>query len=247
MTQTERVYAYHRFLPIDHNRNHTSAERSTVSINHKWRASICKWSYNVTDYFDMSREVVAISMKLFDNYFATRRCVCDKGLILLASIATLHIAIKIRESVVIRLETLCRFGRGYFTPDQITRMELVVLTHLTWLVNPPTAIAFAAHMILLLPSEKIDPGEREDLYESSRYLAELSVADSFFIDRALPSVTAFASILISLEECVTTLSSEAKTEYLQFVKRKTGISDRQTGNVMNAKNRLRLLKACNEE
>mmetsp|Transcript_20723 Transcript_20723/g.43138 ORF Transcript_20723/g.43138 Transcript_20723/m.43138 type:complete len:127 (-) Transcript_20723:2166-2546(-) len=126
-------------------------------------------------------------------------------------------------------------------------MELVVLTHLTWLVNPPTAIAFAAHMILLLPSEKIDPGEREDLYESSRYLAELSVADSFFIDRALPSVTAFASILISLEECVTTLSSEAKTEYLQFVKRKTGISDRQTGNVMNAKNRLRLLKACNEE
>lgn len=126
-------------------------------------------------------------------------------------------------------------------------MELVVLTHLSWLVNPPTAIAFAAHMILLLPSDKIDLSERQDLYESSRYLAELSVADSFFIDGTLPSVTAFASILISLEECVTTLSSGAKNEYLQFVKRKIGISDRQTGTVMNAKNRLRLLKACNEE
>ncbi len=126
-------------------------------------------------------------------------------------------------------------------------MELVVLTQLTWLVNPPTAIAFAAHMILLLPSNKIKPSERRDLYESSRYLAELSVADSFFIDRALPSVTAFASIQISLEECVTTLSSEEKNEYLQLIKRIIGISDRLTDNVLNVTNRLRLLKASNEE
>ncbi len=113
MTRTEKVYAYHRFFPGGHNRYQTSVERNMVSINHKWRASLCKWSYNVTDYFDMSRDVVAISMKLFDNYFATRRCVCDKGLILLASIATLHIAIKVRESVVIRLETLCEWCRFF--------------------------------------------------------------------------------------------------------------------------------------
>lgn len=124
MTRSERnEYEYSRFFP-------NPTEGHAMSVNPRWRASICKWSYNVTGYFDLSREVVAISMNIFDRFFATRRCICNSGLVLLVSIATLHIAIKVRESAVIRLETLCRFSRGHFTPSQITRMELLVLTNL---------------------------------------------------------------------------------------------------------------------
>lgn len=102
-----------------------------------------------------------------------------------------------------------------------------------------------AHLLLLIPADEIDPAERQDLFESARFLAELSVADSFFIDRVLPSVTGLAAIMMSLDDCET-LSREAKAGYFQNVTGEVGILNR--GNdILIARNRLRLLRAYNEE
>ena len=103
MAWKERTtYNYNRFLFLPHvpgqrNRPPNSSTNSITSVNPEWRASICKWSYNVADYFEISREVVAISMSLFDRFFATRGCKCNSNLVLLVSIATLHIAIKVGQ------------------------------------------------------------------------------------------------------------------------------------------------------
>ena len=126
-------------------------------------------SYNVVDYFDLSREVVALSMSLFDRFFATRICMPSSDLVLLASIATLHIAIKTRESAIIKLSTLSWFGRGRFSESRIAHMELLILTNLRWLVNPPTTTAFVMHLLLLLPDMNLNL--KREIHESSRFLA----------------------------------------------------------------------------
>jgi hypothetical protein len=102
--------------------------------------------YNVADSFNLSREVVALSMSLFDRFMATRIC------LRLVSIATLHISIKVSESSCIMLSTLVAwFGKGNVSEAQITTMELLILTNVRSLVNPPTAITVVMHLVLLLP------------------------------------------------------------------------------------------------
>ena len=111
---------------------------------------ICKNLHSLlplqVDYFDLSREVVALSIllceypgpdsywylhllirnfliifkpyhihifyHLVDRFFATGTIRPSSDSVLLVSIATLHIAIKIRESAIIKLSTLSWFGRG---------------------------------------------------------------------------------------------------------------------------------------
>ena len=117
----------------------------------------------------MSRETIALSMSLFDRFFATRIIRPTSDLVLLSAIATLHIAIKFRESAIIKLSTLSWFGRGRFNESRIANMELLVLNNLGWLTNPPTAIAFVMHLFLLLPDMSLDIKRR--VLESSRFLA----------------------------------------------------------------------------
>ena len=126
------------------------------------------------DYFDLSREVTAISLALFDRFFATGTCKRSSDTILLCSIATLHIAIKMRESAIIKLSTLAWFGRGKFSEDRITNMEQVVLSNLNWLANPPTALSFVMHCICLLPDDMHLPAKRKIL-KDSRFLAGMYV------------------------------------------------------------------------
>eukprot|EP00571_Detonula_confervacea_P009599 CAMPEP_0172316580 /NCGR_PEP_ID=MMETSP1058-20130122/28739_1 /TAXON_ID=83371 /ORGANISM="Detonula confervacea, Strain CCMP 353" /LENGTH=235 /DNA_ID=CAMNT_0013030921 /DNA_START=127 /DNA_END=833 /DNA_ORIENTATION=- len=211
-------------------------------VDSEWRASIVKWSYNVVDYFDLSREVVALSMSLFDRFFATRICSPTSNLALLVSIATLHVAIKVRESAIIKLSTLSWFGRGKFSESRIAQTELLVLTNIRWLANPPTVIAFVMHLLLLLPDMSLV--SKREIFESSRFLAELSVADSFFIAK-LSSVTGLAAIINSLDECnIPTMSPAIRADYLNCVSGAIGISHHNS-QILAAQRRLRLLSKAN--
>ena len=210
MIRKEReIYDYCNLLPI-HNRSRPWVQ---LSPDPEWRASIVKWvstilstmfcllithedlclfdicrdflptqNYNVVDHFKLSREVVSLSMLLFDRFFAAKPTT-DRDLVLLCSIATLHIAIKTNESAAIKLSTLIWFGRGRFSKDQIACMELQVLFDCKWMVNPPTTLAFVMHLLLLWdppPLSGVGRNDRAsfvlerdwklDVLESSRFL-----------------------------------------------------------------------------
>ena len=199
-------------------------------------------SYEVVDYFDLSREVVALSMSLFDRFFATKVCMPGSDLVLIASIATLHIAIKTRESAIIKLSTLSWLGRGRFSESRIARMELQILMSFKWLVNPPTAITFVMYLLLLLPDD-LGLDLKEKILESSGFLAELSVADSFFITRR-SSATGLAAIMISLDQCNINLSPTKRANYLNDVSNAIGIAC-EDDEIRVAETRLRLLSIGN--
>mmetsp|Transcript_8800 Transcript_8800/g.21364 ORF Transcript_8800/g.21364 Transcript_8800/m.21364 type:complete len:411 (+) Transcript_8800:353-1585(+) len=179
-------------------RENNVVDESIPQLNSSWREKICHWSYNVIDHFDLSREVVAVSMSLFDRFLATRSNRCNGSTALLASLTTLHIAIKVHEVRKIKLTTLANLSRGQFGPKHIEEMEWLVLTSLNWHIHPPTSMSFLSHLLLLLPPQVSD-ASKEDIYALSRYITELSVCDSSFVE-INPSAVAFSAILNSLDD-----------------------------------------------
>lgn len=210
-------------------------------LNVAWREKIVHWSYNVVDHFDLSREMVAISMDLFDRFMATRGNQCTGSVALLTSLTTLHLAIKLHDTKKIKLITLANLSRGQFGPANIEEMEMVILNALGWAVHPPTAYSFISHLLLILPQEA-SPNVRKDLYELSRYLTELTVCDSFFVEHNASAI-AFAAILNVMEEMsFSRLSAGIREKFLRDLSEKVHLSYRDAA-VVVARERIRAMVA----
>ena len=212
-------------------------DASGTRLNVAWREKICHWSYNVVDHFDLSREMVAISVNLFDRFMATRGNKCTGNMALLTSLTTLHLAIKLHDTKKIKISTLANLSRGQFGPAHIEEMEMVILNALGWAVHPPTAYSFISHLLLFLPQEA-PAMVRKDIYELSRYLSELTVCDSFFVDQNASTV-AFASILNVLEDMsYSQLSAGIREKFLRDSSEKVGFNYRDPA-VSAARERIR--------
>ena len=127
-------------------------------------------------------------------YLATQGTSFDDKFGLIASITTLYIAIKIHEEKNIGLSALC--GLRPFTPNapnDVEEMELNILQSLQWLVHPPTVVDFTSLLFTFLPSPVPMPTRRQ-IFDTSRYLGELSVCDPNFIE-VPKSTIAFAAII----------------------------------------------------
>eukprot|EP00985_Skeletonema_marinoi_P033297 scaffold40972_cov161-Skeletonema_marinoi.AAC.2 len=224
-SQEQSTYSYRNYEPpaFPHPTSRNNADESIPHLNSSWREKICHWSFNVIDHFDLSREVVAVSMSLFDRFLATRGNRCNGSTALLASLTTLHIAIKVNEVRKIKLGTLANLSRGQFGPRHIEEMEWNVLTSLEWKIHPPTSMSFISHLLLLLPPQ-VDDACKEEIYALSRYITELSVCDSSFVE-INPSSVAFAAILNSLEDRKYRkfISSSVRDQFVRSIERHVDI------------------------
>lgn len=205
--QEQTNYAFRHYLRTTSSSTITEHTREL----YEWREKICHWTYNVIDHFDLQRETVAISIDLFDRVIAVRGNKCDGDMALLVSLTTLYIAIKLHEKKKIKLCTLTQLSRGQFGPRDIEQMEMDILRDLTWFVHPPTVLEFIEYLLKFLPQE-VNMTTRYDVFEYSRYLAELSVCDPFFIEHDASNI-AFAAILNVLEcdigyDCISHKSRE---------------------------------------
>ena len=143
--------------------------------------------------------MVAVSLSLFDRYFATLGNKYNGNVALLASLTTLHIAIKLYDAKKIKLSTLANLSRGQFTSRDIEMMEWTILSALGWKLHPPTPYTFVEYILFFLPQE-VNSTIRAGLNEVSKYLTELAVCDAYFVDRSNSSTVAFAAILNVMED-----------------------------------------------
>jgi hypothetical protein len=234
MHQEETAYRYDIYLTSS-----GGLDIDESQLNITWRAKICQWSYNVVDHFDLPRELVAISLNLFDRFLATRGNRCSGNMALLASLTTLHIAIKIHAEKRVKISTLASLSRGQFEEQHIEEMEWQVLSALGWKLHPPTLFAFISHFLLLLPNEA-HQSVRKELFETSIYMAELSVCDSFFV-KLNASAVAFAAILNVVEEMpFARFSAGTRETFLRELVNRLGLNCRSP-NVMAARNRLKAM------
>lgn len=194
MRQEQTSYLYRRFVKPPPTSKYLHEDPEDIA---RWREKICHWTYSVVDHFNLSRKTVAVSVNLFDRYLASQGNRCDGSLALLISLTTLYIAIKVNETKKIKLETLTELSRCQFSKEDIEAMEIKILTELSWLIHPPTVLDFIFHLLKFLPPE-VEMAERQQIFEHSRYMAELAVSNPFFIEHH-PSTIAFASILNVLQ------------------------------------------------
>jgi hypothetical protein len=196
-------------------------------------------SFSSFSSFDLSREVVAVSLNLFDRFLATRGNKCNGNLALLTSLTTLHIAIKLHDMKKIKISTLANLSRGQFGAKHIEEMEWKVLIALNWKLHPPTQYAFVSHLVLFLPQEAPSP-VRKELFELSRYLTELAVCDSYFVE-VNNSTAAFAAILNVMEDMsYARLSAGIREKFLRDIASMVSLSHSATS-VIAARKRLKTM------
>ena len=107
----------------------TGSSSFVSGINESWRNRIVEWKYQVCDHFDLSREMIAISMNILDRFLSKTHV--DKQVFQLAAITCVHLASKLTMETGgnISMETMIELSRGYFTVDDMKRMELEILRY----------------------------------------------------------------------------------------------------------------------
>lgn len=104
----------------------SSSSSSTSSNIDIWRERICEWSFQVTDHFDFSREVVAVAVNYLDRYLSA--FVVDKLKFQLLGMACLHLAIKLYEPGPLSMKSMVVWSRGFFSEKQMEEMEMKLVS-----------------------------------------------------------------------------------------------------------------------
>jgi hypothetical protein len=159
-----------------------------------------KSSFTVVDHFDLHREVVSITMSHLDRYLGTCDSSVDKNSFQLLAMTSLYLAIKLNEykHLIIpgsksSMDTILQLSRGFFTLEQMEKMECNILQRLQWHVHPPTPQLFVKHFLFFFSPEE------HDAHDLAQFLAELSVMDYFFVSYK-PSEVAIAALLNAIED-----------------------------------------------
>eukprot|EP00797_Seminavis_robusta_P010389 Sro176_g077270.2 (266) ;mRNA; r:18505-19302 len=160
-------------------------------------------------------------MGLFDQYLAIRGNLCTGSLVLLTSLTTLHLAIKLHETKRIKSSILADLSRGQFGTKHIDEMELEILAALGWKLHVPTPLAFVAEFLHFLPEEDVSAAERKEIYELSKYFTELAICESSFVQRQ-NSLIALATIYNAMDAIrFERLTEQAKQTFLCTITKAT--------------------------
>jgi len=173
-----------------------SAER----IEMVYRQKICEWMYRVVDHFQVSRDLVSISISYLDRYLAATGAGCNTRVFRLASVAALYIACKQFDMSrsFIKARTLSELSRSEFSDEDIETMEMQLLSTLKWRMNPPTAPCFVRHIFTILVPRDAD-SMFPNMLEDSLYFTDLALCDYFFVTKR-SSVVAVSSMINAIKK-----------------------------------------------
>mmetsp|Transcript_57615 Transcript_57615/g.161617 ORF Transcript_57615/g.161617 Transcript_57615/m.161617 type:complete len:351 (-) Transcript_57615:180-1232(-) len=212
-------------IPSSSQSNMSSADRTPLHAMEAacllgWRREMLAWAYSVTDTYHLDREVVAATFHLLDRYIASEvLCTPDyaeapinREDFQLYAMVCMYIAIK--AFVPIRKMTvgcIIEMSRDFYTEQHIVEAEMEILGALGWHVNKPTVMDFCRLYWDLFPI-----ASNEEMTQAScQYLAELALADGYFISKPT-SLVALATVLLASQRLGVSLQdTEGFLENLQ--------------------------------
>jgi hypothetical protein len=179
---------------------HTSCkERFDIASNELvslWRQMLVKWMFYVVDCCDLQRHAVAAAAYFLD--VAMLRDLCrTREEHQLAAATALQMALKTFDTAVIKLDKLVELGRGLFTKEDVSIMEMKIITSLNWNLHPPTIYCFLRQYERLAPSKVTDLA-RKVLDKVTKIIAEEMVLDERYI-KYCPSVQGLSVLLVALD------------------------------------------------
>lgn len=208
-------------------------------VTEGWRRRLCEWMYDVVDHFGFDREAVSVAFAFLDRSVAlTHLPDTSKSLTKreyqLSAVTSLYLALKVHGEMdpevggrmKLKISAFEELSRGFFKAAIIEAKELQMLTLFKWRVNPPTCAQFVSHLCRLLP--QWDPSQvkyegfpsYEDMagkiYDTAKYLTELSLFVSRFAFRYTPSLISYGAVLCALEhlEGTSPLPTNIKVRFL---------------------------------
>lgn len=192
-------------------------------VSEGWRRRLCEWMYDVVDHFGFDREAVSVAFDFLDRSVAMTH-LPDPSLTLtkreyqLSAVTSLYLALKIHGEMDpevggrmrLKLSAYEELSRGFFSASTIETKELEMLTLFRWRVNPPTCAQFVSHFLRLIP--KWDPSENKyadstvthgemlgKIYDTAKYLTELSLFVSRFAFKHSASMVSIGAILCAID------------------------------------------------
>jgi hypothetical protein len=126
------------------------------------------------------------------------------------------------------MDTILRLSRGFFTLEQMEKMEYDILQRLQWHVHPPTPQVMVKHLLFFLSVEE------HEVHDLAQFMVELSVMDYFFVSYK-PSEVAIAALLIAMERLFPHSSTQLNFPF------KSDLIDVNSPNVQACRERLMLI------
>lgn len=161
-----------------------------------WRRMLVEWMYCVVECCHLQQHSVAVAVYFLDVAILRGMCKSREEHQLAAATA-LQMSLKTFDTAVIKLDKLVKLGRGQFTENEVTDMEMKIITCLNWHLHPPTIYCFLRQYELLIPTEITD-STRKLIDDVTRLIAEESILDERFI-RFPPSYQGYSAILVALD------------------------------------------------
>jgi hypothetical protein len=165
------------------------------------RALVVKWAYKVVDRYDMERWIVGFAFNFFDRFMGLYSDFADLECTQLLAMTCVYVAAKLHGNRrnPLSISRLVRMSKGYFEREQIIEMERRLISILAWYMNPPIPMLFLETVRhFLFKNKHLSSSKKDQIFDMSSYLIELSVCDHFFSTKR-PSCIAVAALKVGLE------------------------------------------------
>lgn len=199
--------------------------QQNLDVDENSRSKMVEWCYQTIDFFKLSRHSAHVAVSCLDRFLATSQgkpFLLDKTLYQLACITSLHLSIKVHESVELGLSMLVQLCRGVYTPEQILATEQTMLGALKWALNPPSPRCYLQHFITMLP-RSVSNEARRKVFDVACYQTELALGDYNAGVLSPPSAVAVGSLMNALSLCKD-ISTSSSSLFFRRLGKATGCS-----------------------
>jgi len=213
--------------PIDYDHNSPAGN----AVNNIDRQKMCEWYYEMADFLKIDRSTASRSMMLLDRFMAasTHSHVAaaarqNRDQYQLFALTSLFITIKLFERLNIQAEHVSYLSRGRYGPQEIIKMEIVMLAALQWKVSEASKVDYVdIIMNYIIPRmENCSYVMRSsELLEKIKELALLQIQLSDFeesFSSRRQSIVAFAAVCNAFETKKAGMSQSNKEAFYDCIK-----------------------------
>lgn len=158
------------------------------------------WMCQVVRCKHLNKGVVEVSFSILDRFLVHKLQYesISREEFQLYCLVSLHIAFKTSASAGrLSLKQLANMAGGVYDAEEIQETELEILQTLQWHVNPPTVMTFC-DVYLKLHDTQLS----KNVYSTCEYMAEVAIADEYFISKNASSIALAIVLLATRKEGV---------------------------------------------
>ena len=206
------------------------------------REKMCEWYYEMADFLKIDRSTASRSMILLDRFMATSlhapaaaEARNNRDQYQLFALTALYLSIKLFERLNIQAEHVSYLSRGRYGPQEIVKMEIIMLAALEWKVCEASKVDYVDIIMDYIVPRMENSGHAtssSQILENIRELAllqiQLSDFEATFASRK-QSIVAFAAICNAFETKKSAMSQSDRHAFYDCIKalvRIMSLSDR---------------------